>query len=328
MKDFTLKVKTPVRSEDPYNKGVNVTSFYVELKDLAPGLPVDTVNTRLQNVNQSIYKKMIDGAIKDPKSFHLNNSGILIFARKCESIGKDKIKLTFSNFDGVGDGGHTYRSIQLANSTTGGVKGGFVRVQVISGLNCSNQKKVCLARNTSAANTESTIFNHNGDYDLLKVKFSTVPYYKDIGFRQNDKKPLDIRFLISLLSIFVLKNENVRSSYFNKSKVLRNYVKNKELFSAVLDQSDRIFQLYDMFKVEFSELHGKLKNKKAEEFFSEKKKGLFLLKFSKRSVKYNTQDKVIFAALASVRGLLLNPRESDESIVKAVAKKIYISICG
>lgn len=327
MKDFTLKVKNPVRTEDPYNKGVNVTSFYVELKDLAPGLPVDTVNTRLQNVNQSIYKKMIDGAIKDPKSFHLNNSGILIFARKCESSGKNKIKLTFSSFDGVGDGGHTYKSIQLANSTTGGVKGGFVRVQVISGLNCSNQKKVCLARNTSAANTESTIFNHNGDYDLLKTKLSTLPYYKDIGFRQNDKKPLDIRFLVSLLSIFVLKNEDVHSAYSNKSKVLRTYVKNKELFSKVLEKLDQIFQLYDLFKVEFSELHENLKNKKVEGFFSEKKHGLFPLKFSGKSVKYSAHDKVIFAALASSRGILLKSKESDQKIVKAVAKKIYSEIC-
>lgn len=326
MKEFTLKVKSLVTSKDPFNKKTKISSFYIELKDLVPGLPVDSVNTRFQNTNQSIYKKMIDGAIKNPESFHLNNSGILIFARSCELISRDKIRLKFSSFDGVGDGGHTYKSIQLANSKTGGVKGGFVRIQVISGLDQMTQRKVCLARNTSASNTESTIFNHNGDYDLLKKKLSHLPYYKDISFRQNEKKPIDIRFLVSLLSVFVLDEKLISDTYFNKSKVLKHYVSNKDLFIKKLEEADRIFKFYDLVKSELSLVHLKEKDDNLKSLFSQRKSGLFKLKFTGEEIKVNPHDRLAFASLFVVRNLIGDGsylKKSDRDMAKSAAELIY-----
>jgi hypothetical protein len=328
MKDIVLTVKNVVKSTDPYNKGVETTSFYVELKDLPSGLPVDTINTRKQNINQSIYKKIIDGAISSPNQFHLKNSGMLIFSRKCVSIGENKLKLTLGQTDGVGDGGHTYKCIQEANKLSGGIKNGFVRIQVISGLETKSQKKVCLARNTSIANTESTIFNHNGHYDSLKKAFSELPYFGDIAFKQNEKKPIDVRLLVSILSIFVYDKNNLRDCYFNKSKVLRFFVDNKEKYSETVKNSGTIFSLYDLTKTSLSEIHEKEQNSKiGSKYFSQKKTGLFDLKFSENKIKYNPHELIVFLTLSNLRGKIgAIISKKDVELVKKTAKAVYLNV--
>lgn len=325
MKDIVLNVKNVVKSTDPYNKGVETTSFYVELKDLPTGLPVDTINTRKQNINQSIYKKIIDGAISSPSQFHLKNSGMLIFSRKCTLVGKTKVKLTLGETDGVGDGGHTYKCIQEANKLSGGIKNGYVRIQVISGLETKSQKKVCLARNTSIANTESTIFNHNGHYDSLKSAFSDLPYFENIAFKQNEKKPIDVRLLVSILSIFVYDKANIRDCYFNKSKVLRFYVENKDKYKETVKIASTVFSLYDLTKTTLSQIHEKEQNSKiGSKYFSQKKIGLFDLKFSDSKIKYNPHELIVFLTLSNLRGkigAILGKKEIE--LVKNTAKDVY-----
>ena len=74
----SFSVKVPVFGyaewEDPCNRKVKHCRFYVRIKDLPVGLPIDPVNTRKQNINQKVYQGVVRSAVMTPDKFHFQNN--------------------------------------------------------------------------------------------------------------------------------------------------------------------------------------------------------------------------------------------------------------
>ena len=342
----SFSVKVPVFGyaewEDPCNRKVKHCRFYVRIKDLPVGLPIDPVNTRKQNINQKVYQGVVRSAVMTPDKFHFQNNGMLVLVRSFDHK-EGLATLNFGKNDGVGDGAHSYLSCVEANKRTGGVSEGYITFNVISGLENRVQKRVCLFRNTSMSNRVQTRYNYEGYFDLIKREIQRNSFASKVSYKENEKKkPIQARFLVSLLSLFVYDKKNLVDCYFNKAKVLDYFVRsqkrnNTEYFKIVKLAKD-IFELYELIGQEVSRVHLEENNQFGDLVFRQAKgSGRFVLPFSGKKTKVKAVDSVIFPILASLQSEI-NYNDSGSfswkdfgktrAKVKKNAKKYYSLVCN
>lgn len=304
-----FSVKIPVfgfaQWKDPCDSRVTHCRFYVRIRDLPIGLPIDPVNTRKQNINQKVYQGVVRSAVMTPNKFHHQNNGMLVLVRSFD-YKAGYASLCFGKNDGVGDGAHSYLSCIEANKRTGGVAEGYITFNVTAGLTKKVQKKVCLFRNTSVANKIQTRYNYEGYFDVIKKSISGCNFADRISYKENEKKKqLQARFLVSLLSLYVYDKKSITDCYFNKAKVLDYFVnsqkRNNKDYEKIARLAKDIFSLYELIGQSIAEVHAAKNNPTGELVFRVAKgSGRFVLPFSGKRTKVKAVDAVIFPILASL----------------------------
>lgn len=222
-----VKVKSFVEWQDPFNPKVKHCRFYVPIKSLPQGLPIEPVNTRPQNIKQKLYQGVVRTATHTPETFHHNNNGLFVLVRKFKKLTPGEVELSFGPKDGVGDGAHSYLSCIEANNRTGGSEG-FISFNVVSQLDEKTLKKSCLSRNSSISNKTFTRHNYEGKFNLIKESVKGKTYETLVSYRENESgKKIPVRNLIAMASLFVSGDKQKDPSilsYLNKTYTLEKFV--------------------------------------------------------------------------------------------------------
>jgi hypothetical protein len=302
----SLKIKAESFNEwkDPCNKGVSHCSFLVKIKDLPNQslIPIDSINTRRQNLLSPVARKIVHSAKIDPNLFHLKAKGMTVYARNFKH--KDGfVELNLSKFDGLGDGAHSFLSCIEAVKQTRGATDSYIQVSVISGLSEKSQKASCLFRNTSVANKELTRHSYQGHFDILKDSLKNEPYADKISYVENDKKEINPRWIISLLSLFVYEKKNIKDCVISKEKVLKEFIKkqknlNKEYY-LVAEVAKELIDLYEFTICKLSKINSKENLDESESLFKSKKSGKSKTKFKNISLDFSVSDSAVFPILST-----------------------------
>jgi hypothetical protein len=223
------------RFDDPNTTGLFSYYVIVSVLDL-PDLPLD-VNPRAQNLLSPVSRKIRNGLLQTPESFHLLNRGITIIAEHAESDNRhgdlilrfpapvdnyentedDRGQMKEDEYEmdsyvnnhgyGVVDGGHTFRIIRKEverarddNELTSKLRRAYVRLEVL--VNVSDLAiDLARARNTSAQVKEQSLMNLDGKFKWLQEVVEGQPYAEKIMWRENEEnKPIDARLIIQVLA--------------------------------------------------------------------------------------------------------------------------------
>jgi hypothetical protein len=338
MSNKMIKVSFPVeqfvRWKDPVNADVTHANFYVKARHLIEGLPRENINTRPQNIKQKFYQGVVRSAINNQETFHHQNNGMHLFARKIEIV-KDKVVLHLGSKDGVGDGAHSYLSILEANKMVAGGLDTRINVRVVCNLDEKVQKSTCLSRNSSVANKSSTRHNYMGRYDFIKEVVKSQSYSGKINYSENNPQAkTHVKSLISLLFLFLNadqdKMEPCKEAWTSKGKIEQKFVDMMAVNSTNNDYhrlsnvATDIFGLFDYINIAIAKEH--MKNAKAP-------KGFEFISVAKTKIGYyhlfaNTHHKlsVAISVLLPIMGALKSQLILDKKTNKYKWKKGFASV--
>ena len=340
MMNVKMKVKSFVEWQDPFQEKVKHCRFYVEIKNLPQGLPIDPVNTRPQNIKQKLYQGVVRTATHTPEVFHHNSNGLYVVVREFKKLSNGEVELSFGPKDGVGDGAHSYLSCLEANNRTGGCDG-FISFNVVSKLDEKTLKKSCLSRNSSISNKIFTRHNYEGKFDLIKAAVAKASYADLVGYRENEnQKRIPVRNLIAMASLFVAGEKQKEPSilaYLNKTYTLEKFVEStlledKNPFNRLTKILPDVYELSDFITVCLSDYQAGLgfqKDTYPSFFRMSKTRSGHKLYFRNLTCLYLANDAVVYPILASLRSLVKEDKngnftwkKSIPEIQKMIQKKI------
>ena len=352
----TLTVKIAVKHfmqwDDPFNGKVKHCRFYVPIKKLPAGLPIDPVNTRPQNIKQKLYQNVVRTATNKPEQFHHNNNGMFVIVRSFKKISSEYVELTFGPKDGIGDGAHSYLSCLEANNRTGGCEG-FISFNVVSQLDEKTLKQSCLARNSSVANKTFTRYNYEGHFDFIKNTISNQLYANLVSYRENEgNKRIPVRNLISAASLFAQEdtadyNPSVLS-YLNKTYTLAKYIETQKEnpkqngYAKTQNILNDIYFLYDYISLAICKVHEektlKTQNTLNSDFVrASKTKAGTKFYFMNILNKYSCNEAVIFPILGAIKSQTMVDKRGNLkwkkdlnavcTLIDKKAKKLYEASC-
>lgn len=204
---YKLKVRYLRRLPNPYEEYTNGTKnpetyeILVDIKELPDDLNMYT-NPRFQNMKTNVVKKIKESLLIDDKSFYLKNRGILISAKsvKFNNI-TNELLIELDDFDvhGCVDGGHTFKSIQLVRDKIKHQH--FVRLEVMTGIE-DTFEAVAASRNTSVMVQDKSIAELKNNFQFIKNFIDKEPFKDNIAYKDNDDKPIEIKYIISMLYMF------------------------------------------------------------------------------------------------------------------------------
>jgi hypothetical protein len=356
--EFAVKAKGFVSWDDPVETNVKHCRFYVQIKDLPVGLPIDPVNTRPQNIKQKTYQKVTSSANNEPETFHHNNNGMFVVVRKFAKSGDNKVVLSFGSKDGVGDGAHSYLSCLEANKKAGGGCLGYISFNVVSKLDENTLKQSCLNRNSTMANKSHTRHNYEGKFDLIKDSVKGESWADDIAYRENElKKKINIKQVLGMVEMFINvgKAENLEppiKCYQSKGVVMNKFVRTMTAgigpanpYTKIKPIIPDIMYLSDFISQELSKHHTEKTaggdSPAGSSFMKKSRKSRssngYTLKFMKQNNQFFCSEAAMFPILGACRGLVtvgangnLKWKKPLAAIKKMIAKKskiLYEATC-
>jgi hypothetical protein len=181
------------------------------------------------------------------------------------------------------------------------------------------------ARNTSNQVAEFALENLGKGFDWIKEVIGDSEFSNKIRYRENDPEDVDIRTVLALLTMFHrnwnIENKDPVVAYTSKGGIIK-YFRDpawlpgyKELSPVVLD----ILRLFDHIHMKFGEQYQKYNreaNDAGSRFGGRREVGFkeghtFTLPLTGHKSKYLIPDGWLYPLLASFRGLLNQPGESD-----------------
>lgn len=220
-----------------------------------------------------------DTLVERPELFHLLNRGCLILAKKAWYDNQNRMLhfvVESEEENGMVDGATTDRVLhelkkQASNADFESLKENeipdhfkeaYIHLEIIAGdVEQDLRLKLADARNTSEQVKEFSLQDLGGNFDWLKDNILEKSEFRGkIRYRENDSKPVDIRIVLALLTLFHPNwnkiNRDPIIAYTGKGGVLDLYTKKddlnwrdgyEKLTPVVLD----ILKLYDHVHVEF-----------------------------------------------------------------------------
>lgn len=332
--------------KDPHLPGITTLHVIVKVRDLPNGKIPDKINPRSHEVIKmsSRIPEAIQSSIEEsPELFHLLNRGCLILAKKAWYDNQNKILhfiVESENDYGMVDGATTDRVLAKLKKDVSSAdfyslkedeipehfKEAYVHLEIIAGeLDQDLRIKLAGARNTSEQVKEFSLEDLKGNFDWLKDILEKSKFKGKIRYRENEPKPVDIRVVLALLTLFHPKwlklNKDPIIAYTGKGATLDLYTDKEtgwqegyeKLAPVVVD----ILELYDYIHIEFQEAYreaygangGKTKlGKRTGVTFIENKTKARELPLSGKRTQYVLPDGWLYPLLASFRTLLVWPK--------------------
>jgi hypothetical protein len=170
-------------------------------------------------MNRQVYKDVkasLEGKEALPGTFDLLNLGITIIAEDIEVLDKRIFNVLIDDDYGIANGGHTTQIIYECQEDDSIAEGQHVEVKIITGLeggeNHSLRVDIARGQNTGISVQPRSIFELDGAFDSLKEIVKDQDWADDIGFKESDKKEIDVRELISVLELMNVTDFPVRDS--------------------------------------------------------------------------------------------------------------------
>jgi len=159
-------------------------------------------------MNRQVYKDVkasLEGKEALPGTFDLLNLGITIIAEDVKSIDKKSFDVFIDDDYGIANGGHTTQIIYDCQEDDSIAEGQHVEVKIITGLDGGDNHilRVDIARgqNTGISVQPKSIFELDGAFESIKSVVQNEDWANDIGFKESDKKDIDVRELVSVLEL-------------------------------------------------------------------------------------------------------------------------------
>ncbi len=338
--DNALSIRVPVRSfrkiPNPYSPEENreipetkpqMYEMLIDVKRIPRNIPMMT-NPRDQNLNTKVAKK-IKATLNDDRdhNFYLLNRGLLISAK---SVVYDNVNsavtVTFSDLSVHGDvdGGHTYKIILQSQDYLAEGQS-YVKVEVLTGVEDFFQD-LAAARNTSVQVKDKSMAELEKRFDLIKEAIKNEPYAKDINFKENDTKRIDITDLLTLLFMFNIDRFPVDgtalpiSAYSAKKSCVDDYLKDSKEFESCPEKNPYmkmmpimpdIFRLYDEIEVRMPEFY-QGSSSQTKKYGMLKGVGIhrpntpaFKSRFMQRNIDYSTPYGFMYPILGAFRALVV-----------------------
>ena len=230
-----FSIQTYRKLPSPFGKVNNtrlsgeIHELLVNVNDLPDNINLKT-NPRVQNMNTKTVQKIKEGLMTDNQAFHLLNRGIVLSAGtvKHDTVNGNLI-VNFDDFEVHGniDGGHTYKVILENRSKMNHEQ--FVKIEILTGIE-DIFEDVAAARNTSVQVKDSAIAELKKKFEFIKDSISSEPYANNIAYKDNEDKDIDIKEIISILTMFNIESYPGRDSMPTKSfNHTQNFGKNVSL---------------------------------------------------------------------------------------------------
>lgn len=255
-----LDIKFHRKSPDPNpsleREGVTHHTGFVRPLDLL-GLPSANIRDPHDVEDKLVYRQMADELRQDDNNrvvFHLLNRGVTMFAQRVEDVSSGKtLRLVFrgDGKDGIGDGGHTVRTIAALKEAIDAGKYSpddlvfqqWVAVKIIAGLDRELIEDVVEANNSTIAVKEVSKMNFRAKFEWIKLVLSGQPYAGRISYQETATDTQDHSVIELIQWMYVTqpklagRPKEARKAYANKNAVLtKDYDDTFQKFTPILPE--------------------------------------------------------------------------------------------
>ncbi|MCG8430864.1 MAG: AIPR family protein, partial [Candidatus Omnitrophica bacterium] len=295
----------------------------VKASDIPAGISLEP-NPRAQKTDYGIYKEVQESLEnEDDPSFHLKNKGITMFAHKIEMSEDKKVTSVYlGKGDGIADGGHTYKIILDSISQNRCPKNQYVKFEILTGVPDTHKVDITGGLNTAVQVQEASLANLEGRFEWIKQTLKDAPYANQIAYKQNEKKPVDIREIIAYMTLFnvehpLLRNRSLKEAYASKNACLTLYKDKQDTYMMLKPILKDILCLRDYIDLNARELYNKKTKGKGGAMvgiYSKRSRGKFQLLFMQAESEYKLFDSALYPMLGALRYLVhIKPGEKEYS---------------
>lgn len=230
------------------------------------------INVRDPKLTGTVPQSIRDAFHDQPKNFVFMNRGMVIAVNALNFNNKTSeltIDLRDPLLHGLLDGGHTYDIVRNECEQTPGLEQ-YVRVEFLQGFDTEDITSVVDARNTSNQVRDQSLMNLQGDFNPLKDALKGKPYAESIAYKEfeydkdGDPKPIDVREVISILTVFDRDHfddaTHPINSYRSKSACLNHFKEHKKSYEKIYPIADDILRLYDTIQLHLPRLYNTTKD--------------------------------------------------------------------
>lgn len=321
---FILKTDYSRRYPDPLNKTTEGDPYNIEHHvllckaiDVPSGISKEP-NPREQKIDVGIYKD-IQESLEDSGdlTFHLKNKGITVLAHHVEySEDKRVVTVYLDEDEGIVDGGHTYEIILNAQSQSKCPEDQYVRFEIITGVPRNMRIDITRGLNTAVQVQEASLANLDDRFDWIKETLEDMPYADQIAYKQNERKPVDIRDIIGYLTLFNIEHEafkngkHPKEAYVSKAKCLQLYLADQKSYEMLKPLLKDILYLHDYIHIRAREIYNADKGGRAGamkgvfEHKDEKNRKNFPFLFINEERKDKLYDGALFPIFGAMRFLV------------------------
>lgn len=276
---YPTSLHLPVKPEhlrkigDPQGR---VESFFALVPvEKVPDISVEDTNPREQNIKSGVAKKIRESLLQHDGNFHLLNRGITLsvasamYDNKTERL---RLDLDVRGVHGNVDGGHTQRVIRetVASKEWEAYRQSridfgqevipqFVRYEILTGLSSELLVKLAETRNTSVQVKDFSLDNLAGKFEWLKEQLAE--YDGVIAYKENEKKPVNVRDVIALFALFNIglypntSPQHPIQAYSSKVRPLELFDTRQETFRALRPILTDILGLYDYVRATMRDIY-------------------------------------------------------------------------
>ncbi|GAB4337663.1 MAG: hypothetical protein Kow0099_11240 [Candidatus Abyssubacteria bacterium] len=359
---FPHEYRLPVSQEnirsikDPHLQDIAVIHALVRVRDFPNGDIPDKINPRSHekiDMRSKVPQAIEESLTETPELFHLLNRGCLILAKRVWYDNKSRLLhfiVESADDHGMVDGATTDRVLaylkrQVSNADFASLKEdeipehfkkAYIHLEIIAGeMDQDLRIKLADARNTSKQVKEFALQDLGGNFDWLKDILESSEFRGKIRYRENDPKPVDIRSILALLTLFHPQwskdNKDPIIAYTGKGSVLDLYTDTEwnEGYRMLAPVSLDILRLYEYLHIEFQKAYkkaygadgarAKLGKRKEVRYIDVNKPGKAkVLPLTGEKTHYVLTDGWLYPLLASLRVLLDWPNTGKGSVKWAV----------
>ncbi len=343
--EFRLPVQQEhIRSiKNPYAEEVTVIHALVKVRDFPNGCIADKVNPRSHEVikmNTRIPLAIAESLNDRPEIFHLINRGCLVLAKKAWYDNQTRnlhFLIESDDEHGMVDGATTDRVLENLKKDVSNAdfstlkeeeipdnfKTAYIHLEIVAGeVSEELRLKLAEARNTSEQVKQFSLVDLGGGYEWLEQIIQKSEFKDKVRYKENDPKPVDIRLVLGLLTLFHPNFQDGSEpiiAYSAKGTVIDNYTKPdwkkgyEKLAPVVLD----ILRLYDFIHIEFQNAYkaaysadgsrAQLGKRKEVRYINKESKAKEL-PLTGQKTQYVLPDGWLYPLLASLRVLLDFPK--------------------
>lgn len=219
--------------------------------------------------------KKIEATIQEePELFEVLNRGLTIVCSDCV-YSKGEVTLIFTDkSQGLVDGGHSF-TVAMRNKD----KDASILAKVIFGEGAAIlANRISETFNTTEKVKEMSLNNLRGYFDFVKKSLISEPYYFNIKWEENEKKPIPCTRIIGLMNSFdpdrwghgEITNKVPSDSYNSSRHTQLDYAKKYETYGETTENPyyslknviPQIITLFDWVETNFIRLYNKSGNKK------------------------------------------------------------------